>query len=279
VALRREGVPAPKTWKDLGRREFFNRVGGTDPRHSGSAHMMFEIVLQAYGWDEGWQVLTAFTGNVRSFTTDSSQVTKDVRTGEVLAAPAIDFYARSEIAEVGGDKLGVVMPEGLTVVNPDGIAILKGSRHKELAEKLIEFVLSEEGQKLLMLPEGAPDGPKEFNLGRLSVIPSLYDKLAGQAITDENPFAAESLLQYDAERGSTRWEILNDLVGCLLIDTHAELRAAWEKAAPADLPRLAKPPITEEEALELARTRWSDAGFRNRKRTEWTQFAKRKYGA
>ncbi|MGD8238034.1 MAG: extracellular solute-binding protein, partial [Armatimonadota bacterium] len=43
------GLPTPETWADLARPEFVTWVGSADPRASGSVHMMYEIMLQAYG--------------------------------------------------------------------------------------------------------------------------------------------------------------------------------------------------------------------------------------
>ena len=86
--------------------------------------------------------------------------------GEVAYGLAIDFYAWAQVDEVGEDYIGYTMPENLTIVNPDAIAILKGASHLEAAQLFLEFVMSEPGQKLWMLKKGAPGGPGEFQLNR-----------------------------------------------------------------------------------------------------------------
>ena len=48
--LRRLNLPEPESWEDLAAPEAFTWVGMGDPRSSGSALMVFEIILQAYGW-------------------------------------------------------------------------------------------------------------------------------------------------------------------------------------------------------------------------------------
>ena len=285
VVLKKLGLPEPKTWEDLGRPELLTWVGSGDPRKSGSVHMVFEIILQAYGWEKGWQVITAMGGNVRAFSSYGSQAPKDVAIGEVAYGMCIDSHAWQQVQEVGGEMIGFVMPQDLTVVNGDGIAILKGAPHGALAERFVRFVLSEEGQKLWILRKGQPDGPQEFELGKFSVLRNLYPKIKGRTCVGLNPFDWRSRFTYDAERGPARWGLVNDLVGTQLIDPHQALVAAWKKTMrggdrEAELARLGGMPVTEQEAARLASEgKWGDAEYRNRALTEWAVFARQKYGS
>ena len=63
--LKSLNLPEPQTWADLGRPEYFSWVTSADPRQSGSIHMVYEIILQAYGWDEGWRQLVRMGANIR----------------------------------------------------------------------------------------------------------------------------------------------------------------------------------------------------------------------
>lgn len=277
------GFREPSTWEDLGRPELFSWVGSADPRGSGSVHMMYEIILQAYGWEKGWEVLTAMGGNVRNFVKGANQTIKDVATGEVACGLAIDFYAMAMMNEAGEDKIGYVMPEGLTVVNPDGVAILRGAPNRDVARAFVRFTLSPEGQKLWLYKTGVPGGPKKYQLNRLSVTPALYREQAEYNAVKINPFEWRSSLRYDSDLGSRRWRILNDLIGVTIIDTKDLLTLAWQTSiaagrAQADIARLSRLPLTGEEALAIAAGKWdSDPVFRNRTTSEWTEFARRKY--
>ncbi|MCD6564056.1 MAG: extracellular solute-binding protein [Thermoproteales archaeon] len=280
--------PEPKTWEDITNDKLIGWVSSADPRHSGSTHMAYEIILQAYGWEKGWEIITKLGGNVKDFPQHSSTVPSRVAAGEAAYGLAIDFYAWAQIAKVGAENIGYVMPEGLTVINPDSIAILKNPPHKELAKIFIKFVLSEDGQKLWMLPAGKyPDGPSEYNLGRMCVIPDLYDQLKDKSIVPVNPFVIKSTLEYNSTKGGTRWSIVNDMIGALIIDTHDNLVAAWKKIAenkdklPADvmdkiMKEFTKVPVDEKTALQYA-SKWSDQTFRNQKISEWRTFALNKY--
>ncbi len=276
VVLKLLHFPEPKAWADLGDPRLFSWVGSGDPRGSGAVHMAYETVLQAYGWEKGWEALTAMGGNVRNFVSGSGQTPKDVTVGEVAYGMSLDFYAAIQVAEAGGDKIGFVMPKGQTSINPDAIGILKGAPHPEVAEAFVRYVMSEAGQKLLMLKVGAPGGPERYELRRFSVMPDLYGQ-AGSSVTD-NPFLWETGLRYDSAKGSKRWNVLNDLIGVLLIDSHDQLSSAWKRGGPGAMRRLAAMPVTEAEALALT-DRWKDAEFRSRTLAAWTAFAREKYGS
>ena len=278
----RLGLPIPMTWQDLGRPEYLTWVGSGDPRSSGSIHMAYEIILQAYGWEKGWEIVTRMCGNTRNFSRAGSEVPKDAAIGEIACGMSIDVYAWRQVAEVGADRMGFVLPEGLTVINPDGIAVLKGAPHPELAVRFVEFVLTEPGQKLWCLKLGAPGGPREFELDRMPVIPGFAARFGTDAAVLYDAYAWKSGFTYDADKGSLRWTILNDLLGATMIDTHRELTAAWRRVSnlPADDARvraLTTPPLPEIELLQLAREKWNDAEFRARTRARWANEAKARY--
>jgi ABC-type Fe3+ transport system substrate-binding protein len=287
--LTAENLPTPTTWEDLTTPDVKGWVSSADPRHSGSTHMAYEIMLQAYGWEEGLETATLLGANVKTWPQSSSSVPKAVGAGDVAYGLAIDFYAWSEVNKVGADKIGYVMPEGLTVINPDSIAILKGAPNLPTAQDFVDFVLSTEGQKLWMLPVGAEGGPSMFALGRMCVIPDLYDEL-DETIVPVNPFTVTSTLDYNATLGSERYGLVNDLLGALVIDSHADLVSAWSAIIETNqtlteagmtstlidqaVTKLGSAPLTETEALAL---NWSDPTVQNTKISEWHDDATTKY--
>ncbi|MGZ9257649.1 MAG: extracellular solute-binding protein, partial [Candidatus Binatia bacterium] len=249
----------------------------------GSVHMVYEIILQAYGWEKGWKIITALGANVRSFTNSASQIPKDVAIGEVAYGLAIDFYAWAQVKEAGADKIGFVMPNNLTIITPDAIGILKGAPNPEVAKAFIRFVMSEAGQKLWLLVAKAAGGPQRFQLNRFSVLPSLYELSPQLMAVKLNPFSWPSDFAFDPELGAERWSIVNDLMGALVIDPKHLLTRAWKQAidngglSDQEWQRLAAMPISEADALTFARTKWKDAEFRNQRLNEWIHFARSKY--
>lgn len=282
IVINQMRLPQVKTWADLTQPRLKGWVGSADPRHSGSVHMMYEIILQAYGWDKGWEIITQLGANAKSFPKTASATPEDVKLGEVAYGLAIDVYAWSKINEVGKDKLRYIFPQGVTVINPDCIAILKGAPHLETAKTFETFVLTPEAQKLLMLPKGAPEGPKDFTLNRISILPKLYDELGSRSIIAVDPFRMKAGLKYNPDKGAARYILLNDLIGAMIIDTHNELMQAWSKVIarglrPTSIQQLCRSPITEAEAMQFAQTNWNDQAFRNQKVADWIRFAQQKY--
>lgn len=290
VVLTAEGLPEPETWEDLTDPDLRKWVGSADPRHSGSTHMCYEIILQAYGWEEGLEIATLLGANVKSWPESSSAIPKSVAAGDIAYGLAIDFYAWAQIDKVGADKIGYVMPENLTVINPDSIAILKGAPNATLAGEFVEFTLSEAGQKLWMLPTGATGGPVDYLLGRMCVIPDLYDELVNDTIVTVNPFEFESQLEYNATLGSLRYSLVNDIIGAMIIDSHGHLFSVWDDIntvdekltdagltstnIPAAIDAMVEVPINESFALSL---NWTDTTIRNTYITEWHEYAFEKY--
>lgn len=271
--------PLVETWRDLADRAPLGSVGSGDPRSSGSTHMVYELILQRYGWDEGWAIITKLAARVRSFDRASSSTAKDVATGNTAYALTIDFYAQTQIAAAGADNVGFVLPADCIVVNPDGLAILRGAPHLTVAQRFVEFAISEAGQKLLMLPRGHAEGAQKFSIERMSILPQLYDRYRAVSLVAINPFELQSSFRYDPGKGGARWNVLNGLMGATIIEVQPELVRAW-KAVKHDAPairELGRPVITEEEALRVAATDWQNPVRRQRLLGEWQRAAHRKY--
>ncbi|HMJ64753.1 MAG TPA: extracellular solute-binding protein [Candidatus Binatia bacterium] len=275
-------LPAATRWQDLTDPRLYDWVGAGDPRNSGTMNVMFEAFLQYYGWDRGWEVLAQIGGNTRLFDRVSSTTAKDVTLGETAYAFAIDFYGFSQVAVAGRSNMMFVLPQDFTAINPDGIAILKGAPNLITAQRFVNFVLSETGQKLWFLPRGHPEGPKQYSVERMSVRPDLYKRYKGISNIQFSPFDLKQNFLYDARISRERREVVAALAGALLVDTHDDLRAAWRRIVarkvPGELVReLGRPPIAEAEALKLARGDWKQPAIRNRLKIDWQSWAENKY--
>jgi ABC-type Fe3+ transport system substrate-binding protein len=269
-------APAPVHWRQLADGRYRGWIGASDPRHSGSMHMMFEIILQTEGWNRGWKTIMGIAGNTRNFPTSASQSARDTSLGEVAATLAIDSYALSQIEINGAENMGFVLPEGATVINPDAVGILKGAPHLEIAREFLLFLLSEQCQLIWMLPRGSKGGPKEFSLNRLSILPSVYQK---KGISfPVNPYAMKTTLQFDFERASQRWALVNDLMGACVIDCADFLRIAYSYvlSGTCDADLFYTFPVGEEAAQKFA-LRWKDQVFRNQKINEFLRFSLHKF--
>src|SRR5204863_1050858 len=103
------------------------------------------------GWAQGMGLVRQIAANARLFTDNGTAVPGAVGSGEFAAGMAIDFQARSQIDALSAsdpDRLGYIEPIGATAINPDPVAMVKGSEHRLVATHFIEFLLSEPGQGL-----------------------------------------------------------------------------------------------------------------------------------
>ena len=273
--LAERNLPQPRTWEDLAQPEFFNEISAADPRQSGSAYAMVEIILQAYGWEKGFEVLTRMAGNVKRFDTASSAVTQDVSRQDVAAGLAIDFYAASVIHRFGPETLGFVLPENLTPITPDPIAAFTGGPNPVGAQRFIEFAMSPAGQALYVLPPGAPGGPKQYDLLRIPVIPAVLEQYTAASTAKYSPKLFETRFDYDARKAATRANGLRDLYGALFIDVSDDLRAAWQAVIrrgmkSSEVRLLCTPPVSESGLVQFSMQQWPDSVARNSKIAEWS---------
>lgn len=253
------GLPPAREWLDLTDPRLFGWVSSSDPRKSGSVHMIYEIILQAYGWEKGWAVIYQMSGNVKSFLQQSSSPTKEVTLGQTAYAVSIDIYGLTQQAFLGPENVRFHVPAEVSVITPDGIAILRGAPNLDVAEAFVTFVMSRPGQSLWMRPVGHPEGAKKFGITRMGILPALYEGNQSDLLIPLNPFQVENGFAYDSNLGSKRWSILNDLIGQSVIDIHSHLRDAWqailslpEEDRTSLLKIFSKPLISEEEANAAA---------------------------
>ena len=176
----------------------------------------------------------------------------DVAAGEAACGMAIDTYGLRAVAEAGEDRMAFWLPEALTVVNPDGIGVLKGAPEVEVAELFVQF------------------------------IPGLVRRYSQYAAVRMDPYEFKTGVEFDLEKKNGRWGILNALIGACIIDVHDDLADAWRALnhLPPDDPRLRallEPPVGEEELLRMAEERWKDAAFRADTVARWSDEAKNRY--
>jgi len=253
VLVSRLNLPVPETWEILGNPRLFSWVSSADPRKSASAHVVYEIILQAYGWDNGWKILNSIAANTRSFTSSSAQTPQDISIGEVAYGFVIDSYGLQAIDRVGSDKLGFVIPRNLTALSGDGVAMLRGAPHPELASLFIEFLISKSGQTILMAKKNTAGGPTHYELAKMSVRPELYYELGENRSVPFNPFEWKTNFQYDFQLASTRWGLVNDLIGVFLIQENEVLKTTQVQLMKSgnSLATKSNPPLSESVATAL----------------------------
>jgi len=282
-------LPAAPTWADLTDPRLAGWISGVDPRSSGSVLQIYEIILQAYGWDKGWAVLMDMSANTRNFLASSASAAIEVGVGDAAYGVAIDVYGQAQAGFYGAGNVSFVLPQRQTVITPDSIAILKNPPHPEMARRFMEFVLGRDGQLLWMMPKGSPGGSTRYVINRMSVWPELYTELAGTTPITTDPFTMHSDFVYNNKLGTERRAILSVIMGAWMIDTHDVMAQAWaalhssaaQKLSPerqaALLADFVATPCSEKELLHLAATDWKDPIKRTALVNQWQNDALNRY--
>jgi len=200
------------------------------------------------GWQDGVRLLRRIGANARYFTDSSGKVPVDVSTGAVAAGIAIDFMGRfqAEMSTLpdGRSVMAYATPVGGSSVTADPVSLLRGAPHRELAVRFIEYLLSEDGQKIWNYRPGEPGGPRRFSLRRLPIRRDFYpceSPTLKAAFEAHRPHLADPLWQPDVDAyglGASflyvpRWTsvhfgIQRDLIRTMCMDSGDELRSAWQ---------------------------------------------------
>lgn len=162
-------------------------------------------------------------------------------TGDAAAGMCIDYYGRfqSEAAAAGGrpSRVGFLTARGEAAMNADPIGLLRGAPHRKLAVEFIEFVLSEDGQKLWDFRRGTPGGPQRYTLRRLPILPRLYDHEFDVYRADlENPYELEKGFVYREAWTGPLFGAIAFVVRAMCVETEAELAEAYRALGVARFP-------------------------------------------
>ena len=219
------GLPVPQSWRDLASPEFgrplieFGQpaVGVADPTASTSNTRMYEIILQRYGWEEGWKVLTGMAANSIIYP-GSGDVRDAVIRGDIAVGITIDFYGYT--AQIQNPACEYILPEGESIVNGDPIALVKTSRHPEAAKAFIEWVLTE-GQKIWLDPD----------INRIPVNPAVFDTPEGQKRQDlkqvYEKLSQASVFEFNDTLALSYEEAMRRYFRAVLISQHSKLVQVW----------------------------------------------------
>ncbi len=144
--LQRLGVPPPKDWDDLLDPRLKGHIAQTPPTRSSSSHAAYEVILQRDGEAKGWEWARRLAANTGFFAPRSRDVPAVVARGEFAVGFAVPSYFAFEDRLAGFD-IRYVAPRTAWITSGPA-AILKGARHPRAARAFVEFLLSEQGQRI-----------------------------------------------------------------------------------------------------------------------------------
>lgn len=293
--LKRYNLPEPQKWEDIASEAFAldpPQFGMADPTRSTSNTRIYQIIVQAFGWDEGWKVLTLMAANAKIY--DASDAVREaVISGDIGVGTTIDFYGYTAMRL--NPSCVYIVPKGESVLNGDPIALLKSVKNKEAAQAFIYWVLTE-GQKIWL----------DDKVNRMPVNPAVFNTPEGQKRPDLKAAYELTLntqgIEFDDERALATEKSLQNYFKATLVDANEELHKAWVSLVSAKRegrideatfeklkaellePIQFKDPdtgemvtFTEEYAKKINDRFLNDAAFKDQITNEWRDAARSKY--
>ena len=134
----------PASWEDLTKPEAKDQIAMPSPLTSGAA--LIHAVTLTGNLPEGWDYYSALAANGAQASGGNGDVLKAVAGGDKLYGMIVDYLPIREAAK--GAPVKFVFPtEGVSAVT-EPVAILASAHNTENAKLFIDFLLSEEGQKV-----------------------------------------------------------------------------------------------------------------------------------
>ena len=151
--LKQYGLPKPVKWDSLENPVYLKpllshayTVSFPRPTKSGTARTTMHGILQIYGWDDGWRLLTVI--GMEAGIVDSSEKARDqAAEGIVGVAPAYIGYGIEAEKEGKGAVFEIPRGEGIAYISP--VALAKKAPHPREAQAFILWLLSPNGQKTI----------------------------------------------------------------------------------------------------------------------------------
>lgn len=140
------GVTQPTSWADLLDPSFEGKIVMPHPASSGTGYLTVGAWLQMMGEEDGWAFMDGLHENMAAYLHSGSAPCVQAARGERVAGIALDMRGVSE--KNAGAPLEVVVPAEGVGWEMEASAIVKGTEHLELAQQVMDWVASQEANRL-----------------------------------------------------------------------------------------------------------------------------------
>ncbi|HUN47906.1 MAG TPA: extracellular solute-binding protein [Stellaceae bacterium] len=138
----------PKSWADLMSPKWTGKIAFTDPANSGSAYTNTTLWVDLWGGgDKGWAEVTKLYGNLKVLN-KSSLVFSGVGNGEYPLGVSLEYAGY--VWANNGAPIKIIYPSDGTVVQMEGVAIIKGGPNLEPAKKFVDFVSRKDTREMIL---------------------------------------------------------------------------------------------------------------------------------
>jgi iron(III) transport system substrate-binding protein len=155
IAVNTSAKTRPTSWADLAKPEYKSQIAMPSPLYSGAAAIMLGTMSTRP--DLGWGFFEKLKGGEAVAVRGNGAVLTAVANGEKTYGVLVDFMAFN--AKAKGSPIDFIFPaEGNPAVT-EPVAILKASQNPAASRAFVDFILSDEGQKLAVAMGYIPANP------------------------------------------------------------------------------------------------------------------------
>ncbi len=137
---------APKTWNDLLDPKWFNQIVMTDPSQASTTKYWMAAMMQSEKYGEAF--FKALKENGVELESGTTATHNRVADASYMVGICLDYVSANLIAQGSPIAFHYTTEDVITMTSP--IAMIKGCANEENAKLLMDFILSKEGQEVLV---------------------------------------------------------------------------------------------------------------------------------
>ncbi|HBQ36907.1 MAG TPA: putative 2-aminoethylphosphonate ABC transporter substrate-binding protein, partial [Rhodobacteraceae bacterium] len=142
----KNGVPAPKSWKDLTNPVYAGHIIMPNPNSSGTGFLDVSSWLQIFGEDGGWEFMDALHNNIARYTHSGSAPCKLAASGETTVG--ISFAFRGAKSKAAGAPIEIIVPTEGVGWEMEATAIVAGTDNLADAKTLVDWTVTQKANEM-----------------------------------------------------------------------------------------------------------------------------------
>jgi iron(III) transport system substrate-binding protein len=159
-------VPLPTSWAELTKPEFKDQIVMPHPASSGTGYLTIAAWMQIMGEKAAWEYMDKLHQNVAIYTHSGSAPCVQAAKGERIVG--IGFDMRGAREKTNGAPIEVILPKEGAGWDMEATAIVKGTKHLDIAKRVADWVASREANELyakyyaIVARTGVPAAPPNY---------------------------------------------------------------------------------------------------------------------
>jgi iron(III) transport system substrate-binding protein len=144
--LAKKNLAEPHCWADLARPEYRDQIEMPNPTASDGGYLVIATLLQVFGEERAFELLTAMHRNVRAYARTAQGPARAAARGE--AAIAVTYLHDAAAEAANGFPIRLVVPCEGSGYDPGAMSIVRGARHLDNARRFYDWALTPAAQRL-----------------------------------------------------------------------------------------------------------------------------------